>query len=60
MDDPRDADALARAIARVRGDAGLAAALGQAGRAFAAARDWEARAAVQEALYFEAAGNATG
>ena len=60
VDDPRDADALARAIARVRTDVGLAAALGLAGRAFAAARDWDARAAVQEALYFEAAGNATG
>ena len=59
VDDPRDADALAQAIARLRADATLAATLGQAGRSFAAARDWGARAAQQEALYVEVLGAAT-
>jgi glycosyltransferase involved in cell wall biosynthesis len=38
---PGDADAFARAIAELAGDPELRTCMGQAGRAFAVARDWE-------------------
>ena len=52
---PRDAVALAGAIARVLGDPVLAGGLAEAGRARAAAFDWGVVAARLEELYAEAA-----
>ena len=49
--DPRDAGQVAAGIRRILDDARLAAALGAAGRNFAAGSDWGAIAARQEALY---------
>ena len=52
---PRDAGALAGAIARVLGDPALATRLAEAGRARAAASDWGVVAARVEELYTKAA-----
>jgi glycosyltransferase involved in cell wall biosynthesis len=53
---PRDAGSLAAAIRGLLGDPERRAALGAAGRAFTAGRDWHRTAARYEAEYAEAAG----
>lgn len=53
--DPRDPAQIAACVRRILDDSRLAAALGEAGRNFAAGCDWGAIAARQEALYLRLA-----
>ena len=55
LDDPKDAPALARAIARIHGDAGLAQSLSRAGMALAAGHSWQTVAQQYVRLYEQAA-----
>ncbi|MDO9359744.1 MAG: glycosyltransferase family 4 protein [Polaromonas sp.] len=55
LGDPRDAQHLGAALARLTGDESLRAALGEQARVFAARHRWEDVARRQEAIYFACA-----